>query len=105
MKHKEKETIPAGRIRDLARQAEQNDYLTHTGFLSLSEQSLAAAETDLFTGKRDRNGGWDEASGKWREAGPDLYGAARSVFYGGFSEADRKVLFFLPSYLDEEELL
>ena len=105
MKQKEKETIPAGRIRDLARQAEQNDYLTHTGFLSLSEQSFAAAETDLFTGKRDRKGGWDEASGKWGEAGPGLYGAARSVFYGGFSEADRKVLFFLPSYMDEEELI
>ena len=41
MKNKEEEALFAGRIRDLARQAGQNDYLTHTGFLSLSEQARA----------------------------------------------------------------
>ena len=43
MKNKEEEALFAGRIRDLARQAGQNDYLTHTGFLSLSEQARAYA--------------------------------------------------------------
>lgn len=68
----------AGRIRDLSRQAEQNDYLTHTSFLSLSEQSQAASL---------------------------LPPGAKAVFYGGSAEADRKVLFFLPSWMEEEELL
>lgn len=84
MKKREDETLLAGRIRDLARQADQNGYLTHTGFLSLSEQSFAAGVL----------------------AGPDaVQGGGRHVFYGGTQEADRKILFFLPSYLEEEELL
>ena len=91
MRHNESGLLSAGRIRDLARQAQQNDYLTHTGFLSLSEQSLAAAETD--------------ASGAGKKAGDGLYPGTRHFFYGGFSEADRKVLFFLPSYMDEDDLL
>ena len=91
MRHKESELLSAGRIRDLARQAQQNDYLTHTGFLSLSEQSLAAVETD--------------ASGGGKTSGEGRYTGTRHFFYGGFPEADRKVLFFLPSYMDEDELL
>ena len=91
MRNKENDLLSAGRIRDLARQAQQNDYLTHTGFLSLSEQSLAAAETD--------------ASGGRNTAEDGLYPGTRHFFYGGFSEADRKVLFFLPTYLDEDGLL
>ena len=91
MRHKESDLLSAGRIRDLARQAQQNDYLTHTGFLSLSEQSLAAVETD--------------ASGGGKTSGEGQYTGTRHFFYGGFPEADRKVLFFLPSYMDEDELL
>lgn len=91
MKNKENELLSAGRIRDLARQAEQNDYLTHTGFLSLSEQSFAAAQIDPAGTKS----GEDKS----------LYSGTRCVFYGGAPEADRKVLFFLPSYMDEDELI
>ena len=79
MKKKEKDMLSAGRVRDLAEQAMRNDYITHTGFLSLSEQSLAVPETE--------------------KAGVPV------CFYGGHEEADRKVLFFLPSYLDEETLV
>lgn len=84
MKNREEEQRIAGRIRDLARQAAQNDYLTHTGFLSLSGQSLAAALTDPASGGT---------------------GGDRCVWFGGYPDADRKVLFFLPSYLEEEELI
>lgn len=90
MKKKDEDLLFAGRIRDLARQAHINDYLTHTGFLSLSEQSRAALEVPGLG-----------MSGAGRESGQ---GGVRAVFFGGHGEADRKVLFFLPSYMDEEEL-
>ena len=78
MRNREDESLFAGRIRDLARQAEQNGYVTHTGFLSLSEQSSASSVL----------------------AGPDIpQSGKRGVFFGGTEEADRKVLFFLPSYV------
>ena len=70
--------LSPGRVRDLADQAMRNDYVTHTGFLSLSEQSMAVPETE--------------------KAG------VRACFYGGHEEADRKILYFLPSYMDEETL-
>ncbi len=70
--------LSPGRVRDLADQAMRNDYVTHTGFLSLSEQSMAVPETE--------------------KAG------VRACFYGGHEEADRKVLYFFPSYMDEETL-
>ena len=83
MRNREDESLFAGRIRDLARQAEQNGYVTHTGFLSLSEQSSASSVL----------------------AGPDIpQSGKRGVFFGGTEEADRKVLFFLPSYVSEEDL-
>lgn len=84
MRQGEDALLTAGRIRDLARQALRNDYLTHTGFLSLSEQSIA-----------DR-----EAVSQYRDGQ-----AGRFVFYGGSDDADRKVLFFLPSWLEKEELI
>lgn len=83
MRNRDEDTLLEGRIKDLARQADQNGYVTHTGFLSLSGQSLAAGVL----------------------AGPgNLPGGRRHVFYGGTEEADRKVLFFLPSYLEAEDL-
>lgn len=84
MRNREDEALLAGRIRDLARQADQNDYLTHTGFLSLSEQSAAIRVL--------------------AEPGIPMSGK-RGVFYGGTQEADRKILYFLPSYLEEEDLI
>lgn len=82
MKNREEEALFAGRIRDLARQADQNEYLTHTGFLSLSEQDRALAALE-----KDRGG------------------PAEVLLYGGPQEADRKVLFFLPSWMDREDLI
>lgn len=81
MKERDDEALFSGRIRDLARRAQQNEYLTHTGFLSLTEQSRAARVL--------------ERSG---------FSGPRHLFYGGAPEAERKVLFFLPSYMEPEDL-
>jgi RNA-binding protein YlmH len=56
---------------DKARQCERNSILTHTGFLSLAEQSLLEAS---FPG---------------------------GCFWGGYEDAERKILLFLPEWLAE----
>lgn len=76
----------AGRIRDLARSAYMNDYITHTDFLSASEQ--AAFHTAL------------------RKLGVpplvDRVEGAQYLLFGGFDEAERQTAVFLPSWLDAE---
>ena len=73
-----------GRIRDLARSAYMNDYITHTDFLSASEQ--AAFHTAL------------------RKLGVPLMAdrleGAQYLLYGGCDEAERQTAVFLPSWLD-----
>ena len=75
-----------GRIRDLARSAYLNDYITHTDFLSASEQ--AAFHTAL------------------RRLGVpplvDRVEGAQYLLCGGFDEAERQTVVFLPSWLDAE---
>ncbi len=56
---------------DKARQCERNSILTHTGFLSLAEQSLLEAS---FPG---------------------------GSLWGGFEDAERRILLFLPEWLEE----
>ena len=75
-----------GRIRDLWNRTLEGEYLNHTGFLPLDLQSYAS--------KLIREDRIPERSG----SGPFC------VFCGGFSEADRKMLFFVPSYMREEDL-
>ena len=80
MKNREEEALFAGRIRDLVRQAQQNEYLTHTGFLSLSEQSLASA---MLEGRMKGNpGSVGSHAGHGGHAAESLSGI-RSFFYGG----------------------
>ena len=67
-----------GRIRELSRTAYERDIPRHTDFLSLSEQAL------FYDIKRE-----------------DIFG--RYVFFGGYDDAERRILFFLPEYIDEEE--
>lgn len=76
-----------GRIRDLWNRTQQGEYLNHTGFLALDLQSYARQvirEDKIAT----RSG-----------SGPYC------TFSGGFEEADRQMLFFVPSYMTEEELV
>ncbi|WP_044914677.1 YlmH family RNA-binding protein [Butyrivibrio sp. WCE2006] len=78
-----------GRIKDLARRAFENSYVTHTDFLSLSEiydVKSACAANGLVTGENQIDG-------------------VDYCIYGGTSEPERAVMCFLPSYLDEENFL
>lgn len=74
----------SSRIRDLSQKAASESCLTHTSFLSLSQQ--AYFYTLVKSMSRTING-------------------VRYVLYGGHEEADRKILYFLPYYMKEEELL
>lgn len=76
-----------GRIRDLWNRTQQGEYLNHTGFLSLDLQSCARLlirEDQIAT-----------------HSGSGPY----CMFSGGYEEADRQMLFFVPSYMREEELM
>lgn len=78
-----------GRIKDLARRADENNYVTHTDFLSRSELhdvlALCAAE-GMITGENRING-------------------VEYCIYGGVEDPDRGVICLLPSYLDACEFL
>ena len=75
-----------GRIRDLWHRTQEGEYLNHTGFLPLDLQSYAH--------RLIREDKIPERSG----SGPFC------MFSGGFPEADRKMLFFVPSYMKEEDV-
>jgi RNA-binding protein YlmH len=78
-----------GRIKDLARRADENNYVTHTDFLSLSELSEVrdmCAREGLITGEGQIDG-------------------VRYCIYGGIEDPDRSVICFLPSYIERQEFL
>lgn len=72
--------VLAGRIRDLAERTRSREYMTRTGFLAPEEQALALnmLRSPEFTG-------------------------VRYVLKGGYPEADRRVLFFLPDRMEEND--
>ena len=78
-----------GRIKDLARRANENNYITHTDFLSGSEQfdvfSMCARD-GLITGENQIDG-------------------VSYLLYGGVDEPERAVICFLPEYFDVETFL
>ncbi len=80
------ESMILGRIKDLAAKAYENNYITHTDFLSASElyevHSLCASNGMITDGSRIN--GVDYCT------------------YGGPADPDRKVICFLPSFIDEE---
>ncbi|MBR5337639.1 MAG: RNA-binding protein [Lachnospiraceae bacterium] len=75
----------SGRIRDLYIRSQQNNYVTHTGFLSLSEQ---AQFSDII-----------------KELGQTglIIRDSEYVFYGGFDAAERQIACFLPEYITKED--
>ena len=75
-----------GRIRDLWNRTREGEYLNHTGFLPLDLQSYAR--------RLIREDKIPERSG----SGPFC------MFSGGFEEADRKMILFVPSYMNEEDV-
>lgn len=76
------------RVKELSQKAYQDNYVTHTQFLSASEQA------DFL-----------ETAGKNAVSAQDPWGGSGSfqgvpwVLYGGWEEAERRVLCFLPEYL------
>ena len=87
----------AGRIRELSHKTYQSDYETHTAFLTMSEQAVARQILGY-------------ASHPLKEIGGGLGYCGESegvsfVLHGGYDEAERRLLTFLPSYLDAETYL
>lgn len=85
----ENDKLLLGRIKDLARRANENNYITHTDFLSGSEQFdvfAMCARDGLITGEKQIDG-------------------VSYCVYGGVDEPERAVMCFLPEYLDEETFL
>ncbi len=80
--------ILKGRIHDLSARAGKDSYLTHTDFLTMSEQ--AAFHRIL----------------KEEHISPSegQYAGVSYFLYGGHEDDDRKILFFLPYYLRKEEV-
>ena len=88
MEEKTKDFL-AGRVRDLATRAYMNNFVTHTDFLSVSE--IAMFHQILSA---------EGVSNNVHE-----YCGAKYVIYGGFDEAERAMICFLPDYMDEETFL
>lgn len=94
----------AGRIRELAHKAYQNDFLTHTNFLSVSE--IADFHEIL------RRAGQNPTVRSYEGVPYVLYGGRVTNSVNGADTAletpgdeERQVVCFLPSYLDEETFL
>lgn len=79
--------ILKSRMFELSQRARDNGYLTHTSFLTLSEQNLFYQILK------------EERIDKLTHA----LNGSRYIFYGGKEDNDRNILFFLPYYMDEEE--
>ena len=80
--------ILKGRIRDLSSRANSQSYLTHTDFLSLSQQGM------FFSLLKEE--GVSPLTHRCQ--------GVNYLLYGGHRDDDRKVIFFLPYYLKEEEV-
>lgn len=77
------------RIKDLSGKTFQNEYATHTDFLSVSDQAV-----------------FHEALGRLGvPRNSSRYNGTEFVLWGGYDEAERKVCVFLPSYMDAESFV
>ncbi len=85
----ERDTLLEGRINDLSKRAYNNDYLTHTNFLSASDISMFYSIL--------RSLGLSDQVQK-------LNGVPFRI-YGGHPDADRNVICFLPSYFSPEDFI
>ncbi|OON88258.1 hypothetical protein BXO88_00175 [Oribacterium sp. C9] len=85
----EHDNLLEGRINDLSERAYNNDYLTHTHFLS-------AGDLAYFHSMMRNKGGSRQSN---------IYNGCRYLIYGGHSESDRNVLCFLPSYISEADFI
>ena len=84
----DKQQLLSGRVSDLSRQCWNGDYLTHTNFLSASELA------DFF-----------QMAGHQHSPGLSTFNGTPYVVYGGRSNFDRGIVFFLPSYITASQLI
>ena len=78
-----------GHIKDLSLRTYNNEYITHTNFLGLSEMSDALEAIRL-------GGGNTEVKS---------FNGVNYCIYGGCENAERNILFFLPYYINEETFM
>ncbi len=88
MEEKTKDFL-AGRVKDLANRAYQNGFVTHTDFLSVSEQALF----------------YQILASEGVSSNVHRYCGAEYLVYGGSNDFERAMICFLPDYLDEETFL
>lgn len=84
----DKDKLLAGRIADLSRQCWNGDYLTHTNFLSASELA------EFY-----------QMPGHQHSPGLNTFNGVPYIVFGGRDDSDRAMVFFLPSYMDGEQLI
>lgn len=84
----DKDKLLAGRIADLSRQCWNGDYLTHTNFLSASELA------EFY-----------QMPGHQHSPGLNTFNGVPYIVFGGRDDSDRARIFFLPSYMDADQLI
>lgn len=84
----DKDKLLAGRIADLSRQCWNGDYLTHTNFLSASELA------EFY-----------QIPGHLHSPGLNTFNGVPYIVFGGREDSDRARIFFLPSYMDADQLI
>lgn len=84
----DKDKLLAGRIADLSRQCWNGDYLTHTNFLSASELA------EFY-----------QMPGHQHSPGLNTFNGVPYIVFGGREDSDRARIFFLPSYMDVDQLI
>lgn len=89
-------------IEDKMRQCENKYAVTNTAFLDLRQRALAEnfckAERSLVLLSERPDGSYEN---------PDIAGSGRvrALFYGGFADAERRALIFLPEYAELADIL
>ena len=97
-----KDKILLATIEDKMRQCENRYTVTNTAFLDLRQRALAEnfckAERSLVLLSERPDGTYEN---------PDVKGSGRTraLFYGGFADAERQALIFLPEYTELEDIL
>ena len=89
-------------IEDRIRQCERNYEMVHTAFLDARQSALAF---DFCRKQPDLILLPELPDGTYRDAAPSGSGRMRALFYGGYPDAERRLLFLIPEYTPLSEVL
>ena len=89
-------------IEDRIRQCERNYEMVHTAFLDARQGALAF---DFCRKQPDLILLPELPDGTYRDAAPSGSGRMRALFYGGYPDAERRLLFLIPEYTPLTEVL